>query len=162
MTTCPVCEHTQAQGDACDECGQVLVHRAVNVTAVPMPDLEVTSHDNEPDWGVSQIAELELTAVATPDRSTQATMGATVTCRYCQTPQTEGMFCGRCGMRLSRRAGVVPGAESSASHASAAAKKPRSQRDDDAAKTRCRACGAPARGGQPCTDCGHPVPMPEL
>jgi ribosomal protein L32 len=46
MIICPVCEHQQAQGDECDNCGKKLqVPKVVAPTAVPtLPELEQTHH----------------------------------------------------------------------------------------------------------------------
>lgn len=46
MIICPVCEHQQAQGDECDNCGKKLqVPKAAAAVAVPtLPELEQTHH----------------------------------------------------------------------------------------------------------------------
>jgi hypothetical protein len=45
MIICPVCEHQQAQGTECDNCGKALqAPRPVAVAAVPMMELEQTHH----------------------------------------------------------------------------------------------------------------------
>src|ERR1700754_4757943 len=46
MIICPVCEHQQAQGDECDNCGKKLqVPRVAAAVAVPtLPELEQTHH----------------------------------------------------------------------------------------------------------------------
>lgn len=45
MIICPVCEHQQAQGDECDNCGKKLqVPRAVAVAVQTLPELEQTLH----------------------------------------------------------------------------------------------------------------------
>jgi ribosomal protein L32 len=46
MIICPVCEHQQAQGDECDNCGKKLqVPKVVAAVAVPtLPELEQTHH----------------------------------------------------------------------------------------------------------------------
>jgi ribosomal protein L32 len=46
MIICPVCEHPQAQGDECDNCGKKLqAPRAAAVAPVaPLPELEQTQH----------------------------------------------------------------------------------------------------------------------
>lgn len=46
MIICPVCEHQQAQGDECDNCGKKLqVPKAAAAVAVPtLPELEQTQH----------------------------------------------------------------------------------------------------------------------
>jgi hypothetical protein len=46
MIICPVCEHQQAQGDECDNCGKKLaVQKVAAAVAVPtLPELEQTHH----------------------------------------------------------------------------------------------------------------------
>jgi hypothetical protein len=45
MIICPVCEHQQAQGDECDNCGKKLqVPRAAAVAVPTLPELEQTQH----------------------------------------------------------------------------------------------------------------------
>jgi hypothetical protein len=46
MIICPVCEHQQAQGDECDNCGKKLqVPKTAAAVAVPtLPELEQTQH----------------------------------------------------------------------------------------------------------------------
>ncbi|WP_224366600.1 hypothetical protein [Hyalangium versicolor] len=45
MIICPVCEHQQAQGDECDNCGKKLQVPKVAAVAVPtLPELEQTHH----------------------------------------------------------------------------------------------------------------------
>ena len=45
MIICPVCEHPQAQGDECDQCGKRLVRPRQEAAAVaPLPELELTPH----------------------------------------------------------------------------------------------------------------------
>jgi hypothetical protein len=45
MIICPVCEHQQAQGDECDNCGKKLqAPRAAAVAVAPLPELEQTLH----------------------------------------------------------------------------------------------------------------------
>ncbi|MBN1210703.1 MAG: hypothetical protein JXB05_37995 [Myxococcaceae bacterium] len=46
MIICPVCEHQQAQGDECDNCGKKLQapRVAAAVAVAPLPELEQTHH----------------------------------------------------------------------------------------------------------------------
>ncbi len=45
MIICPVCEHQQAQGEECDNCGKRLqAARAVAVAVPTLPELEQTQH----------------------------------------------------------------------------------------------------------------------
>lgn len=189
MIMCPVCEHVQQHGGECDRCGKLLAAVApAEVPVAPLPELEVTRHAGTggalptqalpelestavrsgPDLPPESIQDLEHTraepvavaAAALPELErgreegdgtrTAAPTGA-VTCRYCRNVQAEGMFCDRCGMRLPR---VAVRAERSASGVDV-------RSGADAVWTRCRRCGAVARGGRRCGDCGHLVPMPE-
>lgn len=45
MTTCPVCEHSQAQGEACEVCGKEFgPRRVVDAPVQALPELEQTGH----------------------------------------------------------------------------------------------------------------------
>jgi hypothetical protein len=65
MTVCPVCEHPQAEGNACDVCGKVfLVARTVDVPVQTLGELEGTRYDGEPlATPVQTLPELEGTAL---------------------------------------------------------------------------------------------------
>jgi len=88
MTTCPVCEHSQAQGATCDVCGRQLaqsIEAPVTVQALPeleqtgfaptgdpghaadLADLEATRIASGPDLPVERVAELEATRAAPTD-----------------------------------------------------------------------------------------------
>jgi hypothetical protein len=67
--------------------------------------------------------------------------------------QAEGLICDKCGMKLPRVTAVEQ--PDSGSGGAVAKKK------DEAVWVRCRSCGAPAKGGDRCGDCGREVPMPE-
>ncbi|MFZ5468462.1 MAG: hypothetical protein ACOZIN_03400 [Myxococcota bacterium] len=185
MIICPVCEHQQQSGAECDGCGKVFVASPVfEVRSDPVPglegtplgapgvpvavnalnDLEVNTLRSGPDLPPQQVPELErarqeVGAVAVQpmnelDRAraeddgvrTQVPTGA-VTCRYCRHVQAEGLLCERCGMRLPRAA--VTGTPTAAKPA-------------ETIWTRCRSCGAPAKAGMRCGDCGKPVPLPDV
>src|SRR5688500_690889 len=83
MIVCPVCEHPQAQGNECDNCGKQLappraqaapvaplpelqatrvVAAGLNVTVEPMTELEATRVKGGPDLPVQRVADLEMTA----------------------------------------------------------------------------------------------------
>lgn len=75
MIVCPVCEHPQAQGTSCDNCGKQLVAaQPVAVVAAPMAELELTQHaDGAPAIPVQTMADLEVTRLRTgPDLPAQA------------------------------------------------------------------------------------------
>lgn len=187
MVTCPVCEHQQQAAAECEVCGknlsgavggvQVAVQRLeglepnapAEVGEVPVErlgELEVTRQES-PEVAVQRLAEVEQNAFAagpdaplerlelSEDRAPddgQRTVVPTgpVTCRYCRNVQTSGLMCTTCGMRLPRMAGAdeVPAA------AGAAPAGPTEW-------TRCRSCGAPAKCGGRCGDCGREVPFPD-
>src|SRR4051794_602733 len=74
MIVCPLCEHSQAEGDTCDGCGRVLISRAAApVPTAPLPELEQTAlRGGAAPVVVSAMPELEMTraaAVQVPDES---------------------------------------------------------------------------------------------
>lgn len=187
---CPVCEHEQDFGVECDVCGKELGGIGdlgpppVNVQRIE--GLEATTLESAGEVMVERVGELEVTrydAVTVAPETTQdvehtsqAAVGeiavermadiaedrvldngprtvvaeGPVTCRYCRNVQAEGALCDRCGMRLPVAAapaaivGTMVGSGSAAD-----------------LKVRCRACGAPARAGERCGDCGRDVPYPD-
>ncbi|MFL5348357.1 MAG: class I tRNA ligase family protein [Hyalangium sp.] len=90
MIICPVCEHQQAQGDECDNCGKKLqVPKVAAAAAVPtLPELEQTHHvggrvaveapflpeldhtrqQAGPDLPAQQVPEMETTRMAPIDK----------------------------------------------------------------------------------------------
>jgi hypothetical protein len=195
MILCPVCEHQQAQGTECEQCGKALVavaqaavvvqkmaelegsivagadvaaaapvqqiaelevNRLVSGPDLPasqVPDLERASIAPLGDVPLEQVADLDLGREKDLDPRTVAPTGA-VACRYCRNLQPDGMFCDKCGMRLPR----APSPEAAGS----AAKDPAAKANwVDAVWTRCKSCGAPAKAGTKCGDCGREVPFPE-
>ena len=74
MIICPVCEHPQAQGDECDQCGKRLsAPRGPGVAAVaPLPDLELTPHA-----GGKAPVPVERVPEIAPTRESPATDGTT-------------------------------------------------------------------------------------
>lgn len=195
MILCPVCEHQQAQGTECEQCGKALVATAAPLVVVQkmaelegsviagadaaaaapvqqIAELEVNRILSGPDLPASQVPDLERAGIAPVgevavdrvadldlgrekdlDPRTVAPTGA-VACRYCRNVQPDGLFCEKCGMRLPRAA--TPAA------AAAAALDPAAKKNwVEAVWTRCRSCGAPAKAGAKCGDCGRDVPFPE-
>lgn len=187
MVICPVCEHTQASGEECEQCGKVLAAVApagraavavqrladLEVNAQPagpaaavsrLGELEDTLHATAPDLPVLRIAEVEPNAApstgpvvvqplaeldtgrAPADKARTAVDPFQVTCRYCRNVQAVGAICDRCGMRLPRTGDAVAAPVRSSGVT---------------VWTRCRQCGAPAKGGERCGDCGRDVAMPE-
>jgi hypothetical protein len=186
MTVCPVCEHQQTSGLECELCGKVLALGAQaeppvtslpglertelgsppEATTTPMAELEHNSHLAGPDLPASKVADLAPTIEPSPkdvlvsplpelDRGRvqdvegrTAVLSGAVTCRYCRNLQVEGFLCDRCGMRLPRRS-------------PAGAAGPNATKGAQAVSARCRRCGAAAKAGQRCGDCGHPVELTE-
>jgi hypothetical protein len=186
MITCPVCEHQQDHGFECEVCGKDLgglgslgappareerleglessaAEAAPEVPVELLPGLEVTRYEDVVPAAAEAVAGLEVNQAAPvgevpleafPDLSEdrapddgQRTVLATdrVTCRYCRQVQAPAASCARCGMSLPRlqpelEAFIVGTAEE--------------------VWARCRACGARARAGQRCSDCGNEVPYP--
>ncbi|HEY0882197.1 MAG TPA: hypothetical protein VGD87_11730 [Archangium sp.] len=185
---CPVCEHQQEFGVECEVCGKelgglgdlgpppvmvqqvegleqtvaaplgdVAIERvgdlegtrfdAVDVAPDQTPDVEHTSVASVGDIAVERMGDMQVDRVPDDGQRTAIPDGP-VTCRYCRNVQASGAMCDRCGMRLPTVAapvvavGTIIGGSVDL-------------------KTRCRACGAPAIGGQKCGDCGREVPFPE-
>lgn len=62
MVICPVCEHPQASGDACDVCGRPLGDPGASALAVePVEGLEPTRHAEVGDASPDLIPDLEPT-----------------------------------------------------------------------------------------------------
>lgn len=191
MITCPVCEHTQAQGHECENCGHRLsappavsgdVQRLPDLEATPyagggaevsperVPELEQTRFRSGPDLPPVAFPEMERTVsggageVDVPmiadldtgrsedDGIRTAAPSGPVTCRYCHHVQEEGSLCDRCGMRLPYTATpAIPAEWSDGTR--------RARVDLDDLRVRCK-CGAPAKAGQRCGDCGEMVAVP--
>ncbi len=188
MIVCPLCEHTQQSGEACEACGKVLAPAApapvataplpelegtqvsgarlpaviralpelertgaerVDVEIAALPGVEQTRAEAAPDVPVAPLPEVDRGRSADDGVRTALPAGA-ITCRYCRNVQASGTLCDRCGMALPRvkAAAPAPGA-------------PPGARKGETVWARCKKCGATARAGERCGDCGHPVPLPE-
>jgi hypothetical protein len=187
MVTCPVCEHQQDFGFECDVCGkdlggladlglppaavvaveglevtvperigEVAVERVgelevtryspVQVAPDVTPDLELSRMADVGEVAVERVADLSVDRVPDDGVRTAAPTGP-ITCRYCQQVNAEDtVLCARCGFRLPRAA---PTAQAMAGKKKADV------------TTRCRSCGAPAKAGERCGDCGRDVPFPD-
>ncbi len=66
MIICPVCEHPQAQGNECEQCGKQLTRpRPVAGPVAPLPELEPTPHaGGRAPVPVERVAELAATRMA--------------------------------------------------------------------------------------------------
>ncbi|MHB8873578.1 MAG: hypothetical protein ACYC8T_07820 [Myxococcaceae bacterium] len=190
MILCPVCEHQQAQGSECEQCGKALVVTAVAPVAVQrLAELEgnpIAGGEAARAAPVQQIADLEvnrilsgpdLPAMAVPDleRAQVAPVGAV---------QVEAMADLDLGREkdLDPRTAAPAGAMTCRYCRNVQAsglfcdkcgmRLPRTQAPAGAAAagpkkfvqtvwTRCKSCGAPAKAGEKCGDCGRDVPFPE-
>ncbi len=162
MTVCPVCEHQQAQGESCDNCGKQLVPpRPINIANEQLPELETTSipggNANVLD---SQIPDLEphhVAAVAAPaevlpemERTqvfqdpTRTPVAASHTCRYCGNAQQQAGMCERCGMKI------------------AVYRPPQSAAAEESVVLPCPACGIKGPSQKTCVACGAFIRRPEL
>jgi hypothetical protein len=67
MLTCPVCEHTQAEGAECEVCGKKLLHGLAAIPQVPpVEGFEPTRHSDVPA-AADPFPDLEPTAQAAAD-----------------------------------------------------------------------------------------------
>lgn len=186
---CPVCEHQQDFGVECDVCGkslggldglgpppvqtqqlegleqtmqapigevpvekigelEVTRFNPVNVAPDRTPDLEATGQASVGEVPIEKVADLSLDRVPDDGQRTAIPDGP-ITCRYCRNVQASGVMCDRCGMRLPIVStplvgGVIIGGGANVD-----------------TKVRCRSCGAPAKAGEKCGDCGRDVPYPD-
>jgi hypothetical protein len=190
MIVCPVCETQVDFGFECEVCGKDLsgvlgALPPAPVTILKMAELEVTIPDRVGEIAIERAPDVEVTAFAkvaevasapipdfektvndkigeipvlpindisedrVPDDGVRtAIQTGPLTCRYCKTVQTSpGTICEKCGMKLPQVA-------------VAAVAGPKKKKLE--VWTRCRACAAPALGGEHCRECGREVPMPEL
>jgi hypothetical protein len=107
-----------------------------------VPELEQHRQPPVLDATLETLSDLEPTLAEEVPVETAAPRPPT--CRYCGTVgQTRGLFCERCGMRLSRPIDV-PGEEF---------------QDADTEGRSCRACGARRFARGRCVDCGTPLPI---
>ena len=101
MIICPVCEHPQAQGDECDQCGKRLVRpRPAPAAVAPMPELELTPHaGGKAPVAVERVADLEPTRTAPAGNVVHAPMLELETGRSprCHTRGRVGRPCTDCG-----------------------------------------------------------------
>lgn len=153
MSRCPLCEHEQERGAACDVCGRRLAgeealaasepsleglegtrHAAVAApAAAPEPWLEATLQARV----TVEVAPLDVERTSGDGQRTEQG-GGPVRCRYCGEIVPGGeAFCLRCGMKADGRASAP----------AVAAPAP----------VRCRQCGASAEGAR-CPACGVRLP----
>ncbi len=133
------------------------------VAVAPVADLELTARPAAQVGAVAPVADLDAgrsaavgNVVVAPVQDmdtgrsdwvgpkTAKPSGPTV-CRYCRTPQAEGLVCERCGMRLPKPR------ETAAAPATAALVA-------SGEWTKCTKCQTNTRAGRACVSCGTHVP----
>lgn len=183
MARCPLCEHEQALGDACDVCGRALGGAGVGLAAAaagPPPEgLERTGHAGGPYPAapVEALLDLERTGAAAapaalrgpPEAWLEATGAPAVEIAVepldvertggdgAREPASPG------GLRRCRYCGeLVPEGEAfclrCAMHVEGRAAAP--PEDGPLVEMRCRSCGTPAAGAR-CPACGARLPAPD-
>jgi hypothetical protein len=180
MIICPVCEHPQAQGDECEQCGKRLARPRVAAPAVaPMPELELTPHaGGKAPVAVERVPELAATREAPvpavpgervpdlePTRSAPA--GNVVNAPLLEldtgrepadgvrTPAPTGPAVCRYCRNVQAEGLVCEKCGMRLPRPRPAAAAPRE--DAEATFARCPRCHVKGRVGRPCTDCGTVV-----
>jgi hypothetical protein len=185
MIVCPVCEHQQAQGAACDNCGKVFGNVKPPPSAVaPMPELEGTHHGAAEIGQAQPVEGLEATRMrAGPDLPPmpvpELDRHQAPTDDFVPVLPMDELDLGRApddGVRTAAPVGAVTCRYCKAVQAEGAvcnkcgmrlpkvaapAASTSARKAGAGESTRCRKCGAPAKTGAKCGDCGQPVPIPE-
>lgn len=162
MIVCPVCEHQQAHGESCDNCGKQLVApRPINIASAPLPGLETTAipggNANVVDAPLPELEPHHVGAVAAPaealagmertrvaDDPTRTPVRAVHACRYCGNTQRQAGICERCGMKIAVYRPAAPQAE------------------DEPTILPCPSCGVKGASNSNCISCGAFIRRPEL
>ncbi|GEJ58447.1 hypothetical protein [Anaeromyxobacter diazotrophicus] len=173
MARCPLCDHEQALGDACDVCGRAL--RGAGVVRVPvqlLEGLDPTGYASAPAPSGAAMPELEPTgvsavpAVAGPreawvEATAQEAVAVAVEPLEVERTSGDGERSPREAVVRCRYCGeLVPEGEAfclrCAMHIGSRASAPEAFVE----QVRCRACGA-AGSGERCHACGERLPEPE-
>jgi hypothetical protein len=181
MIICPVCEHPQAQGDECEQCGKRLARpRTVAAPVAPLPELELTPHvggkapvpvERVPELAATREApvpapapermpDLEPTASAPAGNVVDAPLLELDTGREADDGQRTVLAVGAVTCRYCRNVqaqGAVCetcGMRLPRVRPAAAAV---SREEAEGAIARCPRCHVRGRVGRPCTDCGTVV-----
>jgi hypothetical protein len=183
MPICPVCEHNQVQGNACDQCGKVFTQQAIQTVSTPvLPELEQNAHVAAPaQVALERIPELESTAfrpapappaervsdlepTALPSAAAVAPsapvpdldLGRVVSDGTKTAPPGDTITCRYC--RTVQTGGVM--CERCGMRLPRSAKVPQAAAPSkaEASWTRCRKCGGRAKSAELCPSCGDPVP----
>ncbi|HYI00051.1 hypothetical protein [Hyalangium sp.] len=185
MIICPVCEHPQAQGDECDNCGKKLqVAKIAAAVAVPtlaeleqthhmggrvavdapvMAELDHTRQQAGPDLPAQSVQDLEVTRMAPVDKvSVEAVpeldTGRAVDDGVRTAAPTGAVVCRYC--RNVQAEGMVCdkcGMRLPRVRPTAAAKGPGGVSEEDLTWLPCKKCRTPTRPNKICTVCGTRV-----
>lgn len=188
MIACPVCEHQQAAGEECENCGKRLV-AAPNTAALPvqvLPELEQTLHTGPGNVVAQPMPELEATKLTTPaqvpaERMQELEVNQVV--RPGLAVQVEKMSDLDTGREADGAKTVAPtgpvgcrycgniqatglmcercGMRLPRAPVAAVAGTPAAKKFKDTIWVRCKKCAAKAKAGDRCGDCGQDVPMPD-
>jgi hypothetical protein len=180
MARCPLCEHEQVLGDACDVCGRPL--RAPDVLddllppGPPLEGLEATGHApvRAAPAAVSSLAELEPTgAPAVPavlgppepwvEATCQPDVAVTVELLEVERTSADGERSPDEAFRTCRYCGeLVPDGEAFCLRCAMHAVASGPPREAAAAPVvRCRGCGS-VGSGERCRACGERLPEPDV
>ncbi len=184
MIVCPVCEHQQAAGFECENCGKQfakprtaavpvapmleleqtrLVRPGLNVASEPMAELERTRMQSGPDLPAQRVVDLEATSVpkvgAVPVQAVpELDLGREQDDGQRTAAPVGAVICRYC--RNVQEAGLL--CDKCGMRLSRVAAAPASASPAAAAGegewTRCKDCGSRARRSTRCSNCGNEVP----
>lgn len=189
MIICPVCEHQQAQGDECDNCGKKLTapravaavavavlpeleqtHHAggrAAVTAELLPELDFTRQKSGPDLPAQVLPEMETTRTAPVDKVTVEAVPEMDTGRAQDdgvrtAAPTGAVVCRYC--RNVQAEGLVCercGMRLPRARTAPSAEAKKAGTDEDLNWKPCPKCRTPTRPNKLCTVCGTRVVVEE-
>jgi hypothetical protein len=187
MIVCPICEHTQAQGDSCEVCGKVLAVRAVEEIPIleldgleqtrmeaagpapvaPLPDIELTAQGSGPELPGMAFPDLERTQQPPVDNDLpvlpmdEIDLGRAEDDGQRTAAPGGQIVCRYC--RHEQWEGVICEACGMRlpRYAAAAAQKASGPSIDDEIWGVCPKCGSRAKVGRRCGECGVVMQMPE-
>lgn len=173
MARCPLCEHEQALGDACDVCGRALRGAGVvPVTAQLLEGLEPTGHASAPAPAPGLMPELAPTGVpavldvggpreAWVEATLQEAVSVAVVPLEVERTAGDGARSPREALASCRYCGeLVPGGEAFCLRCAMHVEARTSVLEAAPDLVRCRACGLPS-GGARCPACGERLPEGE-
>ncbi|MDQ3265685.1 MAG: hypothetical protein M3Y59_18845 [Myxococcota bacterium] len=183
MIVCPVCEHQQAAGFECENCGKQfvkpttaavpvapmleleqtrLVRPGLNVASEPMAELERTRMQSGPDLPAQRVVDLESTSVPTvgavPVQAVpELDLGREQDDGVRTAAPVGAVICRYC--RNVQETGLL--CEKCGMRLSRVPSAPASVQTATAGEgewTRCKDCGSRARRASRCSNCGNEVP----